>query len=155
MYSKRCKLSRYSFRLPMKDFLFLIQFEHLLTSIMPSHNLLSELTKITFFDDYRYINLFFRKFDKIMNDSIEFKKNHFYSDKKAGYLNEDSIIPIEINKLQKEIWQHFGDLNDKYLIDFIINKNKTEYDWFKYFYDNNILFSKTQIGNIISTTIIK
>ena len=116
---------------------------------------LSELTKITFFDDYRYINLFFRKFDKIMNDSIEFKKNHFYSDKKAGYLNEDSIIPIEIIKLQKEIWQHFGDLNDKYLIDFIINKNKTEYDWFKYFYDNNILFSKTQIGNIISTTIIK
>jgi hypothetical protein len=112
---------------------------------------LSELTKITFFDDYRYINLFLRKFDKIMNESKEFKNNTFYSDKKAGYINENANIPTEITKIQNEIWKHLGGLNDKYLIDFIFNKNKTEYDWFKYFIDNNILFSKIPIGTIIST----
>lgn len=116
---------------------------------------LSELTKITFFDDYRYINLFFRKFDKIMNESKEFKNNDFYSNKKAGYINENANIPIEITKIQNEIWKHLGELNDKYLIDFVFNKNKTEYDWFKYFIDNNILFSKSPIGNIISTIILK
>jgi hypothetical protein len=112
---------------------------------------LSELTKITFFEDYRYINLFFRKFDKIMNESKEFKNNSFYSNKKAGYINENTNIPIEITKIQDEIWKHLGALNDKYLIDFVFNKNKTENDWFKYFIDNNILFSKIPIGNIISS----
>ena len=116
---------------------------------------LSELTKITFFNDYRFINLFFRKFDKVMNKSKEFKNNDFYSEKKAGYINENANIPIEITKIQNEIWKHLGELNDKYLIDFVFNKNKTEYDWFKYFIDNNILFSKSPIGNIISTIILK
>ena len=116
---------------------------------------LSELTKITFFNDYRFINLFFRKFDKVMNESKEFKNNDFYSEKKAGYINENANIPIEITKIQNEIWKHLGELNDKYLIDFVFNKNKTEYDWFKYFIDNNILFSKIPIGNIISTIILK
>ena len=115
---------------------------------------LSELTKITFFNDYRFINLFFRKFDKVMNESKEFKNNDFYSEKKAGYLDEKTIVPSDIKKLQDYLWQHLGGLNDKYLINLIFNQNKTEYEWFKYFIDNNILFSKVPIGTIISTTII-
>ena len=116
---------------------------------------LSELTKIEFINDYKFINLFFRKFDKLMNDTKEFKDNLFYSDKKAGYLIEKAIIPIEIKKIQDNVWKHLGALNNKYIIDFIFNKNKTEYEWFKYFIDNNILFSKIPIGGtIISTTII-
>jgi hypothetical protein len=118
-------------------------------------NKLSKLTKISFFDDYKFINLFLRKFDKVINDSKEFKNNSFYSNKKAGYLIENAIIPSDIKKLQDKVWEHLGDLNDKYLINFIFNQNKTEYDWFKYFIDNNLLFSKYPIGVIISTTIIK
>jgi hypothetical protein len=118
-------------------------------------NKLSKLTKISFFDDYKFINLFLRKFDKVINDSKEFKNNSFYSNKKAGYLIENAIIPSDIKKLQDKVWEHLGDLNDKYLINFIFNQNKTEYDWFKYFIDNNLLFSKYPIGAIISTTIIK
>ena len=115
---------------------------------------LSKLTKISFFDDYKFINLFFRKFDKIINESRDFKNNNFYQDKKAGYLNENAVISPEIKKLQDKVWEHFGDLNDRYLINFIFNENKTEYDWFKYFIDNNLLFSKIPIGTIISSTII-
>ena len=115
---------------------------------------LSELTKITFFNDYRFINLFFRKFDKVMNESKEFKNNDFYSEKKAGYLDEKTIVPSDIKKLQDYLWEHLGGLNDKYLINLIFNQKKTEYEWFKNFIDNNILFSKVPIGTIISTTII-
>ena len=64
-------------------------------------------------------------------------------------------VSRDIKKLQDKVWEHLGDLNDKYLINFIFNQNKTEYDWFKYFIDNNLLFSKYPIGVIISTTIIK
>ena len=113
--------------------------------------LLSKLTKILFFNEYKLINICLRKFDKTINDNKEFKASNFYKNLKAGYLIENAIIPLEIKNLQNEIWEHLGALNNKYIVDYIYNQNKTEHDWFKYFIDNNLLFSKVPIGPIISS----
>jgi hypothetical protein len=49
-----------------------------------------------------------------------------------------------------------GGLDKYYRYKFVQLKNApTEYDWFKYFIDNNILFSKVPIGEIISSSIIQ
>ena len=70
-------------------------------------------------------------------------------------------MPYEILKIQNSIWEHIGALNKFYRTNYVFNftetgvkENKTEYDWFKYFIDNNILFSKIPIGPIISSSII-
>jgi|694.fasta_scaffold28173_5 hypothetical protein len=114
---------------------------------------LSEKIKSWFFEDYIKIFFNFMKFNSSLNNNPYFKFN--YNDYQAGYLNNDVIIPPEIRKIQNEIWEHLGGLKKLYRINYAINEKKTEYEWFKHFIDNNILFSKVPIGHIISTSIIK
>ena len=105
---------------------------------------------------FDYIKIFFHlmKYNQNLDNNPEFKA--IYSDSKAGYLDKDAIIPNDILKIQQKIWEHLGGLDKYYRYKFVQLKNApTEYDWFKYFIDNNILFSKVPIGEIISSSIIQ
>jgi hypothetical protein len=115
---------------------------------------LSEKIKFVFLFDYIKIFFHLMKYNQNLDNNPEFKA--IYSDSKAGYLDKDAIIPNDILKIQQKIWEHLGGLNKYYRYKFVQLKNApTEYDWFKYFIDNNILFSKVPIGEIISSSIIQ
>ena len=114
---------------------------------------LSSKIKYVFLLDYIKIFFHFMKYNHVLNNNPDFKK--IYDNFQAGYLTHDFVIPSEILKIQEKIWQHLGGLDKSYRYKFIIEENKlTEYDWFKYFIDNDILFSKVPIGYIISSSII-
>ena len=76
------------------------------------------------------------------------------NDRYAGYMDDTITIPNSIIKLQEKLWKHLGELINHYSVIITHRKNLTEYLWFKYFIDNNLLFSKTPIGDIISSVII-
>ena len=114
---------------------------------------LSEKVKSWFFEDYIKIFFNFMKYNAILDDNPDFKFN--YNDYQAGYLPQYVIIPPEILKIQNEIFEHLGGLKKFHRIKYAINDKKTEYEWFKHFIDNNILFSKVPIGHIISTSKIE
>jgi hypothetical protein len=115
---------------------------------------LSEKIKFIFLFDYIKIFFHLMKYNQNLDNNPEFKA--IYSDTKAGYLDKDAIIPNDILKIQQKIWEHLGGLDKYYRYKFVQLKNApTEYDWFKYFIDNNILFSKVPIGEIISSSIIQ
>jgi hypothetical protein len=113
---------------------------------------LSKMVKNLFFDDYIKIFFIFMKYNETLNNNPLFKE--IYSNARAGYLSSNVIIPSDILNIQQKIWEHIGALDIYYKNTFVITNKKTEYDWFKYFIDNNILFSKVPIGHIISTSII-
>ena len=122
---------------------------------------LSKHVKHHFFDDYSKIYFHLIKYNEEIDKNPIFNK--IYSNTKAGYLKNDVIIPKEILSIQQKIWEHLGGLNIYYKTKFVFKanenyelvENKNEYDWFKYFIDNNILFSKYPIGPIISSSIIE
>ena len=113
---------------------------------------LSKKVKNLFFKDYIKIFFIFMKYNETLNNNPLFKE--IYSNTNAGYIPSNVIIPSDILNIQQKIWEHIGALDIYYKNRFVITNNKTEYDWFKYFIDNNILFSKVPIGHIISTSII-
>lgn len=113
---------------------------------------LSKKVKNLFFDDYIKIFFAFMKYNETLNNNPLFKE--IYSNANAGYMPSNVIIPSDILNIQQKIWEHIGALDIYYRNRFVITNKKTEYDWFKYFIDNNLLFSKVPIGHIISTSII-
>ena len=113
---------------------------------------LSKKVKNLFFEDYIKIFFIFMKYNETLNNNPLFKE--IYSNAKAGYMPSNVIIPSDILNIQQKIWEHIGALDIYYKNRFVITNKKTEYDWFKYFIDNNLLFSKVPIGHIISTSII-
>ena len=114
---------------------------------------LSKHVKHHFFDDYSKIYFHLIKYNEEMDKNPMFNK--IYENTKPGYLKNDVIIPNEILSIQQKIWVHLGGLNIYYKTNYVFTDNKNEYDWFKYFIDNNILFSKYPIGPIISSSIIE
>ena len=117
---------------------------------------LSKVSKGLFIEDYMLINLFMRKRDLEMEKNKDFKNHNIYgnNDRYAGYMDDTITIPNSIIKLQEKLWKHLGELINHYSVVITHRKNLTEYLWFKYFIDNNLLFSKTPIGDIISSVII-
>jgi hypothetical protein len=129
---------------------------------------IKELSDPTWLDDYKKINLFMRKRDLIIEQSNFFKQ---YIDKtvdefhnRFGYLDDNVKITPKIYKLQEDITEHIYYKSYKkekitpinYLTKFDGIKQDniiTEYQWFKMILDSNLLFSKTPIGEVISTTI--
>ena len=117
---------------------------------------LSKVSKGLFIEDYMLINLFMRKRDLEMEKNKDFNNHNIYgnNDRYAGYMDDTITIPNSIIKLQEKLWKHLGELINHYSVIITHRKNLTEYLWFKYFIDNNLLFSKTPIGDIISSVII-
>jgi hypothetical protein len=118
---------------------------------------LEKLSNPTWIDDYIRFNLGPRKRDKEIEKS-DFFKYYTVHDDKFGYLPDDYNIPKSILKLQEQIAEHIyyksykkPQSNSKY---FMPNNpgSMTEYEWFVKLSENGILFSKTPIGKIISTT---
>ena len=113
---------------------------------------LSKLVNGLFINDYMLINLFMRKRNLTMEKLPEFKNHNIYGNGRyAGYLDNDVIIPKSIEKLQEKLWKHLGELTNNYYISIIHNKKLTEYKWFKYLIENNMLYSRVPIGSIISS----
>jgi len=130
----------------------------------------SEATFKTLYDetwaqDYMQLNVYMRHRDLKIENSEFYIKNRiqYYGQRYDNYgkLNEKIKITPDIYKLQEKIAEHMYyktyKTNNYYGNKFSFNKNGgdslTEYQWFKMMLDNNLLFSKTPIGEVISTTV--
>jgi hypothetical protein len=95
-------------------------------------------------------------YSRIFSNLIHNKSVIGPNEEGIGYLPKSIILPKDIKILQDEIFNHLGGLNKLgFRANYIYNDNKTESDWIKYFLDNNLLFSKVPIGNIISSSKLK
>jgi len=126
---------------------------------------LKELSDYIWIEDFMRINRFMRKRDLTIEKS-NFYKQYIYDTKdeyqnRFGYLDDSIKIPNDIYKLQEQLAEHiyYKCYKKEKLSAFSfftkISGSKeilTEYEWFKMILDNNLLFSKTPIGEIISTT---
>jgi hypothetical protein len=118
-------------------------------------------------EDYMKINLYMRKRDIKIEQSNFFKQyinktqNEYYN--RFGYLDDKIKITPETYKLQENLAEHIyykSYKKDNITAIYYLVKNMgvekeaiTEYQWFKMMLDNNLLFSKTPIGEVISTTV--
>jgi hypothetical protein len=113
--------------------------------------------------DYSFIHSATNNYNKIIMLSKEYKNSAFFSNDAIflqnsstvsddepkskiirGYLNKSVKVPPSIVELQNKLGDHI------YYRGFLQTKC-TEFEWFKILLDNNILFSKIPIGNVIST----
>jgi len=126
---------------------------------------LKELSDYIWIEDFMRINRFMRKRDLTIEKS-NFYKQYIYDTKdeyqnRFGYLDDSIKIPNDIYKLQEQLAEHiyYKCYKKEKLSAFSFftkmsgsKEILTEYEWFKMILDNNLLFSKTPIGEIISTT---
>jgi hypothetical protein len=118
-------------------------------------------------EDYMLISIFMRK-KNLQIEQSAFYKQYTYKDEELntamnyyGVLNDSVIITPEIHKLQQNLAEHIyykcynkeKETVFEKLYKFSQKPDKiTEYEWFKMILDKNLLFSKTPIGEVISTT---
>ena len=128
---------------------------------------LNKLSDPTWIDDYMNISRFMRKRDLKIEQSKFYRQYiDIYQEEKYnrfGYLSDSIKITKEVNKLQENLAEHIYYKcykNDKITTNHYFLKNAgnkgeeiTEYQWFKMMLDKNLLFSKTPIGEVISTTV--
>ena len=123
--------------------------------------------KLTDSSDYSWINDYLLFFIYSIKRNLEIENSSFFNkifihkDRQFGYFPDFINIPKSILTLQDQLANHIYYKSFKKLSNFFNHflktsgdKALTEYKWFKELFDNNILFSKKPIGEIISTTII-
>jgi len=108
-----------------------------------------------FIKDYNFFNLFLRKNDenkktrKFIDKFKYFIENHLSKKVEWGKIDDNVKIPIKIQEIEKILWNLTGSDINNYEIELIRSKID-ESIWLKDLLDNNILFSKNPIGNIIA-----
>jgi hypothetical protein len=70
----------------------------------------------------------------------------------SGILKDKINVPSNIKKIQKELWEKFININpDKYLTMKAQAREVDDYSFLKLLKDEKILFSKSPIGEVISS----
>jgi hypothetical protein len=119
---------------------------------------LNKLSNPSWIEDYIVFNLGTRIYNEEINKSDFFKVHAIHADKQFGYLPKNYIIPKTILNLQENLAEYIyyktykkAQSNNKY---FMPNTqgSVTEYEWFIKLFESKLLFSKSPIGEIISTT---
>jgi hypothetical protein len=128
---------------------------------------IKELSDAIWIQDYMKINLGMRKRDLKIEQSNFYKQYIDPSEeefnKRFGYLDDKIKITPETYKLQEALTEHIYYKcykKEKITTNRFFTKNAgnkeddsiTEYEWFKMILDSKLLFSKTPIGEVISTT---
>ena len=104
--------------------------------------------------DIMRINLIITKRDYNLEQNEAYKKHNYYKNFISGYLPEYVKTTEDVLLLQNKIFKHIVGKNFETHtdLDIIANRKMTEDLWFKYLLDNDILYSKVPIGNILSST---
>jgi len=117
--------------------------------------------KYWFLYDYNELNIELSHRDYELEKTIYFSNNiknplnAFKSKKISGRLNDDIKLSSNIQKLQKKLWQNYFINNDSNTIIKEAAKGYSSSSKFiKLLCDEKLLFSKTPIGKVISSTII-
>lgn len=105
--------------------------------------------------DYMYVNTILRK-NKNELITPDFQIHDFYkSFKRWGYFSKEIDVHPKITELQMVLWKHLGEYQRYNDVAIISKRGLTEDLWLKFLLDNNYLFSKVPIGNILSSSKIK
>lgn len=100
--------------------------------------------------DYMLTNLCMRKND-YYKQTYKFEQHDFYHEHQWGYLSRDVYVPSTIQTLQNKLWNLLGGYN-KYNDIYIIKKKKLSEPLFlKEILNKGLFFSKTPIGEVLSS----
>ena len=110
-----------------------------------------------YINDYMYFNAVLRP-NKPEMITEEFINHDFYGERNFklwGYLPSYISVPQSIKTLQTVLWKHLGELQKYNDISIIQDRKLTEDLWLKFLLDNNYLFSKTPIGEVLSDVSVR
>jgi len=117
--------------------------------------------KYWFLYDYNELNIELSHRDYELEKTIYFSNNiknplnAFKAKKISGRLNDDIKLSSNIQKLQKKLWQnYFINNNSNTIIKEAAKGYSSSSKFIKLLCDEKLLFSKTPIGKVISSTII-
>jgi hypothetical protein len=102
-------------------------------------------------NDYMRINTALRKNDPKIMTTKEYLEHPEYIERDWGFLPDEIEVPEYIQKLQKILFNQTGGFHKANDMFVIMKLKLTEDLWFKYLLDNEYLFSKKPIGEIISS----
>jgi hypothetical protein len=112
-----------------------------------------------FLNDYYKINVCLCHKNSKLESKKEFINNLLVKDNMdgngnvySGILKDKINVPSNIKKIQKELWEKFININpDKYLTMKAQAREVDDYSFLKLLKDEKILFSKSPIGEVISS----
>jgi hypothetical protein len=121
--------------------------------------LVNKLVSYAFLDDYYRVNISLSHRNKELEKNKEFQNNILamaFQDKDknniSGFFQDNIVIPKSIKNIQEKLWEKFVNINpDKYITIKAATKKIDSKSFIKLLKDENILFSKSPIGEIISS----
>ena len=121
--------------------------------------LVNKLVSYAFLDDYYRVNISLSHRNKELEKNKEFQNNILamaFQDKDknniSGFVQDNIFIPKSIKNIQEKLWEKFVNINpDKYITIKAATKKIDSKSFIKLLKDENILFSKSPIGEIISS----
>jgi hypothetical protein len=121
--------------------------------------LVNKLVSYAFLDDYYRVNISLSHRNKELEKNKEFQNNILamaFQDKDknniSGFFQDNIFIPKSIKNIQEKLWEKFVNINpDKYITIKAATKKIDSKSFIKLLKDENILFSKSPIGEIISS----